>query len=117
MAGLGSRRSRRPEAAGWGNIGKIVDGDDWYLYASKLKINVRLQRSKLLSSDDSGHSWQECAEEPKAYAAMVSSADKGAGRLLDRIELSEEAVYPVVNAKEMCIQYFLIEIEPSYTNY
>ena len=61
-----------PEAAAGGNIGKIVDGDIIEIDIPNRTINVRpVTRDRKVS------------KALRAYAAMVSSADKGGVRMID----------------------------------
>lgn len=73
-----------PEAAAGGNIGKIQDGD-------KIEINIPERRIQVMLSDEELAARpmtpvtrrREVSKALKAYAKMVSSADKGAVRLID----------------------------------
>lgn len=72
-----------PEAAAGGNIGKITDGDIIDIDISNRSINVRLSDEELaarpmtpLTRD------RQVSKALKAYASMVSSADKGGVRMI-----------------------------------
>ena len=73
-----------PEAAAGGNIGKIVDGDIIEINIPNRTINVKLSDEELAArpmapvTRDRKVSKALCA-----YAAMVSSADKGGVRMID----------------------------------
>ena len=73
-----------PEAAAGGNVGKLQDGDIIDIDIPARTINVRLTDEELaarpmtpLTRD------RQVSKALKAYASMVSSADKGAVRLID----------------------------------
>ena len=73
-----------PEAAAGGNIGKIIDGDIIDIDIPNRSINVRLSDEELaarpmtpLTRD------RQVSKALKAYASMVSSADKGGVRIID----------------------------------
>lgn len=73
-----------PEAAAGGNIGKIQDGDIIEINIPERAINVKLSDKEL--ADRSATPVTRNRNVPKslkAYASMVSSADKGAVRLID----------------------------------
>lgn len=72
-----------PEAAAGGNIGKIIDGDIIDIDIPNRSINVRLSDEELaarpmtpLTRD------RQVSRALKAYASMVSSADKGGVRMI-----------------------------------
>ena len=72
-----------PEAAAGGNIGKIIDGDIIDIDIPNRSINVRLSDEELaarpmtpLTRD------RQVSKALKAYASMVSSADKGGVRMI-----------------------------------
>ena len=72
-----------PEAAAGGNIGKIIDGDIIDIDVPNRSINVRLSDEELaarpmtpLTRD------RQVSKALKAYASMVSSADKGGVRMI-----------------------------------
>lgn len=73
-----------PEAAAGGNIGKIVDGDIIEIDIPARSINVRLSEEELearpmrpVTRD------RKVSKALRAYASMVSSADKGGVRIVD----------------------------------
>ena len=73
-----------PEAAAGGNIGKIVDGDIIEIDIPNRSINVKLSDEELavrpmtpVTRD------RKVSKALKAYASMVSSADKGGVRIVD----------------------------------
>ena len=73
-----------PEAAAGGNIGKIVDGDVIEIDIPNRSINVRLSDAELESRPMAPVTRNRVVSKAlKAYAAMVSSADKGGVRLID----------------------------------
>lgn len=73
-----------PEAAAGGNIGKIVDGDIIDIDIPARSINVRLSEAELDARPMTPMTRRrEVSKALKAYAAMVSSADKGGVRLID----------------------------------
>ena len=73
-----------PEAAAGGNIGKIVDGDIIEIDIPARKINVRLTDEELATRPMTPVTRDRYVPKSlKAYASMVSSADKGAVRLID----------------------------------
>lgn len=73
-----------PEAAAGGNIGKIVTGDIIDIDIPARTINVRLSDEELAARPMTPVTRQrEVSKALKAYAALVSSADKGAIRLID----------------------------------
>lgn len=73
-----------PEAAAGGAIGKIVDGDIIEINIPERTINVRLTDEELAKRPMRTVTRQRSVSKSlKAYAAMVSSADQGAIRLID----------------------------------
>ena len=73
-----------PEAAAGGNIGKIVDGDIIEIDIPNRSINVKLSDEELavrpmtpVTRD------RKVSKSLKAYASMVSSADKGGVRIIE----------------------------------
>ena len=73
-----------PEAAAGGNIGKIVTGDIIDIDIPNRSINVRLSDEELAARPMTPVTRQrEVSRALKAYASLVSSADKGAIRLID----------------------------------
>ena len=73
-----------PEAAAGGNIGKIVTGDIIDIDIPNRSINVRLSDEELAARPMTPVTRQrEVSKALKAYASLVSSADKGAIRLID----------------------------------
>ena len=74
-----------PEAAAGGNIGKIKDGDIIEINIPERTINVRLTDEELAARPMTPVTRERymCLKSLKAYASMVSSADKGAVRLID----------------------------------
>ncbi len=72
-----------PEAAAGGNIGKIVDGDIIDIDIPARSINVRLSDEELASRPMAPVTrLREVSKALRAYASMVSSADKGGVRLI-----------------------------------
>ena len=72
-----------PEAAAGGNIGKIVDGDIIDIDIPARSINVRLSDEELASRLMAPVTrLREVSKALRAYASMVSSADKGGVRLI-----------------------------------
>ena len=72
-----------PEAAAGGNIGKIVDGDIIEIDIPARKINVRLTDEELAARPMPPVTRDRYVPKSlKAYASMVSSADKGAVRII-----------------------------------
>ncbi|WP_373726371.1 dihydroxy-acid dehydratase, partial [Bacteroides heparinolyticus] len=72
-----------PEAAAGGNIGKIQDGDIIEINIPERSINVRLTDEELDARPMTPVTrTREISKALKAYAGMVSSADKGAVRLI-----------------------------------
>ena len=73
-----------PEAAAGGNIGKIVTGDIIDIDIPARTINVRLSDEELAARPMTPMTRKrEVSKALKAYASLVSSADKGAIRLID----------------------------------
>ena len=73
-----------PEAAAGGNIGKIVDGDIIEIDIPARTINVRLTDEELAARPMTPVTRdRKVPKSLKAYASMVSSADKGAVRIID----------------------------------
>lgn len=73
-----------PEAAAGGNIGKIQDGDQIEIDIPDRLIQVMLSDEELAARPMTPVTRQrEVSKALKAYASMVSSADKGAVRLID----------------------------------
>ena len=66
-----------PEAAAGGNIGKIVDGDIIEIDIPNRTINVKLTDEELAVTRN-----RQVSKALKAYASMVSSADKGGVRIV-----------------------------------
>ena len=83
-----------PEAAAGGNIGLIQDGDMIEIDIPNRSINVKVSESELVKRRQAEESRGKDAFKPKdrnrvvskalrAYASLVSSADKGAVRMID----------------------------------
>ena len=82
-----------PEAASGGNIGLVRDGDIIDIDIPARSINVRLSDEELAARRREEESKGKAAFQPKrnrtvskalrAYASLVSSADKGAVRIMD----------------------------------
>ena len=73
-----------PEAAAGGNIGKIVDGDIIEIDIPNRSINVRLSDEELASRPMTLVTRNRIVSKSlKAYASMVSSADKGGVRIVE----------------------------------
>lgn len=83
-----------PEAAAGGAIGLVHDGDDIEIDIPRRTINVQLSASQLAERRKEEESRGKAAFTPtkrhrevskalRAYAAMVSSADKGGVRIID----------------------------------
>lgn len=73
-----------PEAAAGGNIGKIQDGDIIEIDIPNRSINVKLTDEELAARPMTPVTRdRRVSKALKAYASMVSSADKGAVRLID----------------------------------
>src|SRR5699024_4210256 len=79
-----SIRHISPEAAAGGDIGKTVDGDITEIDIPARTINVRLTDEEL-AARPMAHFTRDrfVSKSLKAYASMVSSADKGAVRIID----------------------------------
>ena len=72
-----------PEAAAGGNIGKIVDGDIIEIDIPNRTINVKLTDEELAARPMTPVSRnRQVSKALKAYASMVSSADKGGVRIV-----------------------------------
>lgn len=72
-----------PEAAAGGNIGKIVDGDIIEIDIPGRSINVKLTDEKLAARPMAPVTRdRKVSKALRAYAAMVSSADKGGVRII-----------------------------------
>ena len=73
-----------PEAAAGGNIGKIVDGDIIEIDIPNRSINVRLSEEELAARPMTPVTRNRIVSKSlRAYASMVSSADKGGVRIID----------------------------------
>ncbi len=73
-----------PEAAAGGNIGKIVDGDIIEIDIPNRTINVKLSDEELAARPMAPVTRdRKVSKALHAYAAMVSSADKGGVRMID----------------------------------
>lgn len=73
-----------PEAAAGGNIGKIVDGDMIEIDIPNRNINVRLSDEELAARPMTPVTRNRVVSKSlRAYASMVSSADKGGVRIID----------------------------------
>ncbi len=73
-----------PEAAAGGNIGKIQDGDIIEIDIPNRSINVRLSDDELAARPMTPVTRDRVVSKSlRAYASMVSSADKGGVRLID----------------------------------
>ena len=73
-----------PEAAAGGNIGKIVDGDMIEIDIPNRSINVRLSDEELAARPMTPVTRNRVVSKSlRAYASMVSSADKGGVRIID----------------------------------
>lgn len=73
-----------PEAAAGGNIGKIVDGDIIEIDIPSRSINVLLSDEELVARPYRPVMRQrEVSKSLRAYASMVSSADKGGVRIVE----------------------------------
>lgn len=73
-----------PEAAAGGNIGKLVDGDIIEIDIPNRSINVKLTDEELANRPMTPVTRnREVSKSLKAYASMVSSADKGGVRIID----------------------------------
>ena len=72
-----------PEAAAGGNIGKIVDGDIIEIDIPNRTINVKLTDEELVARPMAPVTRnRQVSKALKAYASMVSSADKGGVRIV-----------------------------------
>ena len=73
-----------PEAAAGGNIGKLIDGDIIEIDIPARTINVRLSDEELNARPMTPVTRQRVVSKSlRAYASMVSSADKGGVRIID----------------------------------
>ena len=73
-----------PEAAAGGNIGKIIDGDIIEIDIPNRTINVKLSDEELASRPMTPVTRNRIVSKSlRAYASMVSSADKGGVRIID----------------------------------
>jgi dihydroxy-acid dehydratase len=73
-----------PEAAAGGNIGKIVDGDIIEIDIPNRTIQVKLSDEELAARPMTPVTRdRQVSKSLRAYAAMVSSADKGGVRIID----------------------------------
>lgn len=73
-----------PEAAAGGNIGKIVDGDIIEIDIPNRSINVKLSDEELAQRPMTSVTRdRKVSKALKAYASMVSSADKGGVRIVE----------------------------------
>ena len=73
-----------PEAAAGGNIGKIVDGDIIEIDIPNRTINVKLTDKELEARPMTPVTRNRVVSKSlRAYASMVSSADKGGVRIID----------------------------------
>ncbi len=73
-----------PEAAAGGNIGKLVDGDIIEIDIPNRSINVKLSDEELAARPMTPVTRdRQVPKSLKAYASMVSSADKGGVRMID----------------------------------
>ncbi|MDR2911164.1 MAG: dihydroxy-acid dehydratase [Bacteroidales bacterium] len=83
-----------PEAAAGGNVGLLQDGDIIEINIPERKINVLLSDEELAKRREEElsrgrkaftppHRQREVSKALKAYASMVSSADKGAVRIME----------------------------------
>ena len=73
-----------PEAAAGGNIGKIVDGDIIEIDIPDRTINVKLSDEELEARPMTPVTRNRVVSKSlRAYASMVSSADKGGVRMID----------------------------------
>ena len=83
-----------PEAAAGGNIGLILDGDMIEIDIPNRSVNVMVSEEELLKRRNAELARGNDAFKPKdrhrviskalkAYASLVSSADKGAVRMID----------------------------------
>ncbi len=73
-----------PEAAAGGNIGKLQDGDIIEINIPERTINVKLTDEELAARPMTPVTRERhISKSLKAYASMVSSADKGAVRIIE----------------------------------
>ncbi len=73
-----------PEAAAGGNIGKIVDGDVIEIDIPSRSINVLLSDEELATREQRPMTRNRAVPKSlRAYASMVSSADKGGVRIVE----------------------------------
>ncbi len=73
-----------PEAAAGGNIGKIVDGDVIEIDIPNRSINVLLSDEELAAREQRPMTRNRVVSKSlRAYASMVSSADKGGVRIVE----------------------------------
>lgn len=73
-----------PEAAAGGNIGKLQDGDIIEINIPERTINVKLTDEELAARPMTPVTRErKISKSLKAYASMVSSADKGAVRIIE----------------------------------
>lgn len=73
-----------PEAASGGNVGKIVDGDLIEIDIPSRSINVKLSDEELAARPQRPMTRRRVVPKSlKAYASMVSSADKGGVRIIN----------------------------------
>ena len=73
-----------PEAAAGGNIGKLVDGDIIEIDIPNRSINVKLSDEELAARPMTPVTRNRIVSKSlRAYASMVSSADKGGVRIID----------------------------------
>ena len=73
-----------PEAAAGGNIGKIVDGDIIEIDIPNRSINVKLSDEELAARPMTPVTRNRVVSKSlRAYASMVSSADKGGVRIIE----------------------------------
>ncbi len=73
-----------PEAAAGGNIGKLVDGDIIEIDIPNRSINVKLSDEELAARPMTPVTRdRQVPKSLKAYASMVSSADKGGVRMIE----------------------------------
>jgi dihydroxy-acid dehydratase len=73
-----------PEAAAGGNVGKIVDGDIIEIDIPNRTIQVKLSDEELAARPMTPVTRdRQVSKSLRAYAAMVSSADKGGVRIID----------------------------------
>lgn len=73
-----------PEAAAGGNIGKVIDGDIIEIDIPNRTINVKLSDEELAARPMTPVTRdRKVSKALRAYATMVSSADKGGVRIID----------------------------------